>query len=126
MTNGLISPKPAQGPPGPPPEAARGAPPPSEAFAGILDDAQQARTATAEGQSPDKPTTGDDCAKQPQAQDDATKPADGNAKVADPATAAAASAIAAVPVPVPVPVIAQSAPATPAAGTSVAGQAAAT
>src|SRR4051794_19834143 len=36
-------------PPGPPPRAARGAPEPSEPFAGILD-AHQARTAPAEGQ----------------------------------------------------------------------------
>src|SRR3954469_19244750 len=104
MTNGLTSPKPAQGPPGPQPEAARGAPPPSDAFAGILDDAQQARTAAAEGQSPDKPTAGDDrAAQQPQAQSDATKPADGSTPVADPAVAAAAAVLAALQVPVTTP-----------------------
>src|SRR3954468_14293546 len=61
MTNGLSSPTAAQGPPTPAPAAARGAPPPSDASAGILGDAQQARTATAEAQSPEKPTAADDC-----------------------------------------------------------------
>src|SRR4051794_13956663 len=50
MTNGLTSPKATDRPPGPTPQAARGAPPPSDAFAGMLD-AHQARTAIAEGQS---------------------------------------------------------------------------
>src|SRR3954471_23407793 len=50
MTNGLTSPKATDRPPGHTPQAARGAPPPSDAFAGMLD-AHQARTAIAEGQS---------------------------------------------------------------------------
>src|SRR3954471_8066989 len=50
MTNGLSSPKATDRPPGPTPQAARGAPPPSDAFAGMLD-AHQARTAIAEGHS---------------------------------------------------------------------------
>ena len=50
MTNGLSSPKATERPPGPMPQAARGAPPPSDAFAGMLD-AHQARTAIAEGHS---------------------------------------------------------------------------
>lgn len=53
MTNGLTSPRAAERPPGPTPQAARGAPPPSDAFAGMLD-AHQARTAIAEGHSPEK------------------------------------------------------------------------
>src|SRR4051812_42132808 len=53
MTNGLTSPKATDRPPGPTPQAARGAPPPSDAFAGMLD-AHQARTAIAEGHSPEK------------------------------------------------------------------------
>ena len=59
--NGLTSPKTgaADWPPGPRPRAARGAPEPSDAFAGMLN-AQQARTATAEGQekSPEARPTG--------------------------------------------------------------------
>src|SRR3954447_17672086 len=56
MTNGLSSPKATDRPPGPTPQAARGAPPPSDAFAGMLD-AHQARTAIAEGrsESPERP-----------------------------------------------------------------------
>jgi flagellar hook-length control protein FliK len=56
MTNGLTSPKATDRPPGPTPQAARGAPPPSDAFAGMLD-AHQARTAIAEGHTerPEKP-----------------------------------------------------------------------
>src|SRR3954471_3871643 len=56
MTNGLSSPKATDRPPGPTPQAARGAPPPSDAFAGMLD-AHQARTAIAEGHTerPEKP-----------------------------------------------------------------------
>src|SRR3954454_16885331 len=50
MTNGLSSPKATDRPPGPTPQAARGEPPPSDAFAGMLD-AHQARTAIAEGHS---------------------------------------------------------------------------
>src|SRR3954454_17530340 len=53
MTNGLTSPKATDRPSGPTPQAARGAPPPSDAFAGMLD-AHQARTAIAEGHSPEK------------------------------------------------------------------------
>src|SRR3954451_16065990 len=55
MTNGLSSPKATDRPPGPTPQAARGAPPPSDAFAGMLD-AHQARTAIAEGhnESPER------------------------------------------------------------------------
>src|SRR4051812_47776563 len=105
MTNGLSSPKAAQGPRAPEaaPEAARGAPPPSDAFAGILGDAQQARTATAEGQSPEKPMAGDDCASSAQPVDQADTPAPD-------ATAAVAAVMAALPVPV-----APEAPATAAA-----------
>src|SRR3954452_4454754 len=77
MTNGLSSPKAAQGPPTPAPEAARGAPPPSDAFAGILGDAQQARPATAEGQSPEKPTAApDDCTSPAQTTAPGEAPAD--------------------------------------------------
>jgi flagellar hook-length control protein FliK len=56
MTNGLSPSRAgaADWPPGPAQQAARGAPPPSDAFAGILD-AQQARTAIAEGQTPSEP-----------------------------------------------------------------------
>src|SRR4051812_33839774 len=56
MTNGLNPPKATHRPPGPTPQAARGAPPPSDAFAGMLD-AHQARTAIAEGrsESPERP-----------------------------------------------------------------------
>lgn len=57
MTNGLTSPRATDRPPGPTPQAARGAPPPSDAFAGMLD-AHQARTAIAEGQEAEKPTNG--------------------------------------------------------------------
>jgi flagellar hook-length control protein FliK len=95
MTNGLSSPKATDRPPGPTPEAARGAPPPSDAFAGMLD-AQQARTATAEGQSPEKSAPADDSAAptpvETPAPDDGTK--------ADPTTAVAAAVLAALPVPV--------------------------
>src|SRR3954471_6563036 len=54
MTNGLSSPRATDRPPGPTPQAARGAPPPRDAFAGMLD-AHQARTAIAEGQEAKKP-----------------------------------------------------------------------
>ena len=59
--NGLTSPKAgvADWPPGPAPRAARGAPQPSDAFAGILD-SQQARTATAEGHERSPKATGRD------------------------------------------------------------------
>src|SRR3954454_14516757 len=99
MTNGLSSPRAAQGPPGPAPEAARGAPPPSDAFAGILGDAQQARTATAEGQSPEKPTAArDDCTTPAQ-----TAPGDTPTDAPTPdAAATAAAVLAALPVPVQV------------------------
>ena len=110
MTNGLTSPKAAQGPASPAPEAARGAPPPNDAFAGILGDAQQARTATAEGQSPEKPTTGDDCTKP------AEKPTPDPASTGTPAPdATATTAAAAVLVALPVPVQAPAAAAAPAA-----------
>src|SRR4051794_13137606 len=58
MTNGLTSPKATDRPPGPTPQAARGAPPPSDPLAGMLD-AHQARPAIAEGHSerPEKPAT---------------------------------------------------------------------
>src|SRR5436853_6866833 len=109
MTNGLISPKPAEGPPGPQPDAARGAPPPSDAFAGILDDAQQARTATAEGQSPDKPNAaGDDSAKPSSDQTDGAAPTK-DAPAPDATATAAAVVLASLPVPVAAP---QAAPAT--------------
>ena len=108
MTNGLTSPKAAQGPrtPEAAPEAARGAPPPSDAFAGILGDAQQARTASAEGQSPEKPTSGDDCAKPAHAPDAAPATTD---KPAPDAAAAAAAVLAALPVATPAPAAAQAA-----------------
>src|SRR4051794_603517 len=77
MTNGLTSPRAAERPPGPTPQAARGAPPPSDAFAGMLD-AHQARTAIAEGQSSEKP-----------APDAAQKPACDEGPTQEPATAAA-------------------------------------
>src|SRR5581483_4286341 len=94
----------AQGPPSPAPEAARGAPPPSDAFAGILGDAQQARTATAEGQSPEKPTPADDSAA-PVAAPPAKPTADGetSTSTATPdAVAAAAAILVALPAPVQV------------------------
>jgi flagellar hook-length control protein FliK len=97
MTNGLTSPKATDRPPGPTPQAARGAPPPSDAFAGMLD-AHQARTAIAEGQSesPEQPTQAAADSAAPE-QDD--KPKDGQG---DPTTAAAAVS-AALPVPVAIP-----------------------
>src|SRR4051794_24894666 len=57
--NGLTPPKSgaAEWPPGPTPRASRGAPEPSDAFAGILD-SHQARTATAEGQDRSPKTEG--------------------------------------------------------------------
>src|SRR4051812_29877052 len=100
MTNGLSSPKAAQGPPSPAPEAARGAPPPTDAFAGILGDAQQARTATAEGQSPEKPTTADDCASPSSAPAAEPTPAGDTSTPAPDAVAATAAILAALPVPV--------------------------
>src|SRR3954468_15018102 len=82
MTNGLSSPRAGQGPrapeASPAPEAARGAPPPSDAFAGILRDAQHARTPTAEGQSPEKPTAADDCGTPTAAAPSAEPSADGD------------------------------------------------
>jgi flagellar hook-length control protein FliK len=110
MTNGLTSPKAAEGPRGPAPDAARGAPPPSDAFAGILGDAQQARTATAEGQSPEKPKAGDDSAA-PSAP--AVAPAPADAPAPDAATTATAAILAALPVPA-----APAAPVTDAAATA--------
>src|SRR3954452_12748673 len=110
MTNGLTSPKAAEGPRAPAPDAARGAPPPSDAFAGILGDAQQARTATAEGQSQEKPTAGDEGAA-PQAP--AAAPADTPAP--DAAATAPAAVLAALAVPVTTP-----APAAPVAVAEVA------
>jgi flagellar hook-length control protein FliK len=57
--NGLTPPKSgaAEWPPGPTPRASRGAPEPSDAFAGILN-SQKARTATAEGQDRSPKTEG--------------------------------------------------------------------
>ena len=59
--NGLTPPKSGatEWPTGPGPRASRGAPEPSDAFAGILD-SHQARTATAEGQDRSPKTTGRD------------------------------------------------------------------
>src|SRR4051812_49725566 len=76
MTNGLTSPKATDRPPGPTPQAARGAPPPRDAFAGMLD-AHQARTAIAEGHNPDKPAP--DAARKPACED---KPAQAPAAAA--------------------------------------------
>jgi flagellar hook-length control protein FliK len=76
MTNGLTSPRAADRPPGPAPQAARGAPPPSDAFAGMLD-AHQARTATAEGQHSESPDKGASKPSAPDAGPSAdAKPAD--------------------------------------------------
>jgi flagellar hook-length control protein FliK len=100
MTNGLSSPRAAEGPPAPKPDAARGAPPPGDAFAGILGDAQQARTATAEGQNPEKPEAGDDCATPAPAPADAAAADPAGAPATDPAVAAAAAVLAALPIPV--------------------------
>jgi hypothetical protein len=101
MTNGLSSPKAAEGPRAPAPEAARGAPPPSDAFAGILGDAQQARTATAEGQSPDKPQAGGDDGATPTPTPTSTPtPTPAAADTPTPDATVVAAVLAAVPVPV--------------------------
>jgi Meckel syndrome type 1 protein len=86
MTNGLKTPQATAWPPGPPPRAAREAPPQSDAFAGMLD-AQQARTATAEGhkKSPERaePRASDGLPRERPAADEATaaeSPADAPAQ----------------------------------------------
>src|SRR3954447_10999917 len=94
MTNGLSSPKATDRPPGPTPQAARGAPPPSDAFAGMLD-AHQARTAIAEGrsESPERPAR--DAAKPAPVKEHRTAPSDSKGARTDHAADAADAARAA-------------------------------
>ena len=101
MTNGLTSPKATDRPPGHTPQAARGAPPPSDAFAGMLD-AHQARTAIAEGHSESPEHTAPAPVDQAPAQEQQDAPA-GDAKD-DPTAVEAAVLAAALPMPIETPV----------------------
>jgi flagellar hook-length control protein FliK len=116
MTNGLSSPKATDRPPGPTSQAARGAPPPSDAFAGILD-AHQARTAIAEGQSESPKQPAPAAVESAPNEQDTQTPADGQE---DP-TAVAAAVLAALPVPVAIPATAVAADPAPTAQMVVAG-----
>src|SRR4051794_38888908 len=117
MTNGLTSPKATDRPPGPTPQAARGAPPPSDAFAGMLD-AHQARTAIAEGQSQKPERPAHDAAKPAASEDQHDAPAtvqDDCQDDDDKAAAEAAVLAAALPMPIEVSTTAAVTEAAPAA-----------